>query len=368
MSISPSYSALLNKSRGYYSSTYLFKGTKIDISKELFDRSVFSLSNGEDGLGINYSIGVSDKVLSGSAFGNGTLVGKITNNDARGGFSITAVSSGKDTTYLDIEYTRSCEYGSFTLKMINPKLEPSVETKLKESLSKVRNTFTTTLKRTKEQPHTPTTTNSPSTERLSTKDTYTLDSITDIAHSCKGFITNIPNLKNTLLNRATSLKNTIREGIFSAGGVLQLTPTMHLGIESILSLDKQKDNHLKKIITTGILSKMYNTWRVLGLIQTTGNIGLAIEKTLDDYIVMYTDVFIDALGYKNKQVDLFNSITGIAGLSITGHHITTRVSASTEGILGVCSDISVSDGAQLNVGAELSSEGTQLGLGISLTG
>lgn len=363
---SPSYDEIVSRSRGHAIENYAFQGTKLDISKEMPGRSVFSLSNTDKGISMNYSLNGFSKMFSVSLFGDGSVLGKIIPSDGDG-LSFTWMK-GLAHRYFEAGLTKSSYLGSFSLKMINPEIKGNISTGL-------------------------------SRERLH----GCLQSVSSIAldRSLLRSGSKIPGLFSEVAKNPSRLKigsyidsalcripDYFNSGIFSASGVLQITPTCHLAGEGVFSISqyiKEKDSlkkdstetaensfsclakqYTSEVSSTFILSKIFDTWRGVGILHTPGPVGFIVEKVLDESVSLYGEVSMDYRNILAKSKALIESVGCAAGVAITAQNTVTRVSIASNGTATASSDISVGDGATLNLSGQVSLDGPLLGIGFTL--
>ncbi|KAI5137625.1 hypothetical protein NEAUS07_2069 [Nematocida ausubeli] len=350
------YKEIISNSKSNSPENYIFEGTKLDISKSLLNRSVITVSNTDKGLSMNYTMKNISKLFSASLFGDGSVLGKILPSDGTG-LSLTYMH-GSSNRYFDIGYTKTFKNYSFALSAVNPDLEiPAVNFSAKEMHPRA------VLGRIKEA--------------------FSAENISGLMKE------GLQDTKITekLKRKVSEVHKVVNGGIFSIASVARICPTMHIGHETIISFAKDSKipggetktvssifgQYSAEIASTCIISKVFNTWRVLGLYHTTGPAGALIEKTLDESVSLYSEVSFDwrnILKRKEKEPKMENilqSLEASIGTTIYGDGNTTRVSAGSNGTVSVSSDISVGDGAALNLSGQISSNGPVLGIGFTFT-
>lgn len=365
----PSYDEIVSRSRTHAIENYAFQGTKLDISKEMPGRSIFSLSNTDRGVSMNYSLNRFSKTFSISMFGDGSVLGKVSPSNGDG-FTLTWMK-GVAHRYFEAGITKSSSVGSLTLKVINPDLGENITNCFtRDSLHSKFKSISSII---------------PSKSALQQKGTeignrrifgnlIQKPSISGITSSLEKGISKIP--------------EGINGGIFSAAGVLQILPGFHLAGESVLSISKKTEEstsplstardirstwpsiaeqYAKEVSSTFIVSKIFDTWRAVGICHLPGPAGIIIEKALDESVSVHSEVSVDYRNILSKSKSFFESVGCAAGITITGETTVTRVSAASNGTATASSDIAVGEGATLNLSGQVSFDGPLLGIGFTLS-
>ncbi|KAI5171518.1 hypothetical protein NEFER03_0840 [Nematocida sp. LUAm3] len=327
---SPFYDEMMSRSKGQKIRNYVFKGHKLDIAKEMFGNSVFSLSNSENGINANYTLNWLKNVFSVGLYANGSFLGKVMPGKETGGLFGTYMNIPGEEGYFDAGYMRANEYGSISVKIINPKIE-------KVFLSKTKKKF--------------------------------YSCIGESSFFSKKF--SLPE-KSKVSKFLRESKSCIEEGMVSSSIVGRLSSSLHFGVESILSFQKSRTSEEKLssyrtgMVHTFILEKIFSSWNVLGLIQSTGQVGGFMQKAYDDSLIFSSEVLLDAKQMLQRKKLSMEAVKAAVGLSVIGESATTRVSIDTYGTLEVVSDIQIGEGASLNISGQLL-EGTETILGIGFT-
>ncbi|KAI5190626.1 hypothetical protein NECID01_1067 [Nematocida sp. AWRm77] len=331
---SPTYDQLSNRTRSLYAATHMFRGTKLDLTKEISRKSFFTLSNTESGLSLNYVLNTAKRLFTVSVYSNGSVLGKLAPTSEQGGLSLTCMKSS-GTSYIDLDLSRSWSQGSFSLKAINPEFSANPNWKFSSILTSISEINKESLAQQGSRIK--------KTMELSAKE-----------------------LKDVFVNRVQEHGKGFKGGVFSISGVLQPLPSVHFGMEHLLSVDNIQNALKKTVVSTYLGSKAFSSWRIMGVFQSTGKVGVSVEKEVDDSLTVYSDFFIDTHKLQRNTKAVFNSITGIMGASISGHSSTTKVGVCTNGTVEAVSDIAIGDGASLNLSTQLSSGGSQIGLGFTI--
>ncbi|KAI5192946.1 hypothetical protein NEMIN01_2306 [Nematocida minor] len=352
----PRYDDIISRSRSHSIDNYAFQGTKLDISKEILGKSVFSLSNTDRGVSMNYSLNSFSKLFSVSLFSDGSVLGKLSTSDGEG-LSLTMMK-GTGHKYFDIGFTKSCNYGSLSVKAINPDLECSSATFSKDRVKSVLKSLYSRVD----------------------KQSFSLQNISKIPSAFMQMSRDSIDVNSYAHSGLSSLHKKFKGGMFSVSGVLQITPSLHLGNETVFSISRAKENlpkenlstfsslveqYAKEASSTCILSKVFNTWRFVGIYHTAGPAGLTVEKTVDETVSLHTEVSLDYKSILEKTKPLLSTVSCVFGATISSPSVITRVSAGSNGAATVSSDISVDDGATLNLSAQVSTNGPLLGIGFT---
>lgn len=357
----PSYDDLINRSRIGSPDNYIFQGTKLDISKSVLGSSVFTLSNTDRGLSMNYSLNDFSHLLSLSVFGDGSVLGKISPAHSSGLF-FTSMAGGS-SKYFDFGFTKAVKNISVSVKIINPNLE------MNNILSGEQ--VKAYLKKLKEIP----------------KHKIDVKSVGIKSTLFSGY-SGLRNYKNSFdLNRSVSyglekVHSVLADGILSVSSLMQLRADLHIGHETVISLarvpesaSKNKINSIsqlmqrytQEIATTCVISKAFETCRLLGIYHTSGTIGMIVEKAVDAAVTLHSEVSVDWKSAVKKTQPLLECIGATVGTTITGPETTTRVTAGTNGTVSACSDITVGDGAVLNLSTQISPSGPLVGIGFTFS-
>lgn len=332
--LSPTYDQLVNRTRALYAASHMFRGTKLDLTKEVGRTSVFTLSNTEHGMSLNYVLNGASQLFTVSVYSNGSILGKITPAQDTGGTSLTYMKS-PNSAYLDFDLTKSGSLGSLTLKVINPEFDYNPKEQFSLLLSSI---------------------SAISRESLAQQ----RDKLRQALSLPAGAI------RDGLSRQFRQQRQKFRGGVFGLGGVLQATPSLHFGMEHLLSVDQIQASFKRHLVSTYLASKAFANYRVMALFQSTGKAGLSVEKTLDDAVTLYSDFFVDVRRLKRTAASFFNSTTGVVGISILGYSASTKVSASTDGTVDAVSDITLADGASLNLSTQITAGGSQIGVGFTI--
>ncbi|KAI5165858.1 hypothetical protein NEIRO03_0832 [Nematocida sp. AWRm78] len=351
------YKEIINTSKQNSPENYIFEGTKLDISKVLLNRSVITVSNTDRGISMNYTMKSPSKLFSASVFGDGSVLGKIIPTKEEG-LSLTCMR-GAANNYFDIGYTKLFKRWSVSLSAINPDVE----------LSKA-DFYTKQI--------------NPSGMLKDLKEKWKANTLSQLLSISPQKI----NISEKLHSGLLEAHRRVNGGIFTISSVLKLSPTLHIGQETILSVSKsglapENDSsptfssliqkYSKEIASTCIISKVFDSWRVLGIYHTAGPAGALIEKSIDESLSLHGEVSIDwrnILKSTEKVPSLptvLQSIGGAIGTTIYGPGATTRVTASSNGAVSVSSDITIGDGASLNLSGQISSNGPLLGIGFTFS-
>jgi len=334
---SPTYDQLRNRSRMLHTQSFAFSGTKLDLTKGAFGNSVFTLSNTPQGLSMNYVLNALRHAMTFSVYSNGSVLGKISPN-AAGGASFTWMKSPDRPLYFDLEVTKTSSIGSLTLKAIRPEIDKEVFD-VQALYNAVSNG------KTKRAP--------------------------EHAQKIKEAAEQPGDVAGALRNRAAKCREifkVLKGGVFSGSAVAQLSSTLHAGVEHIVSLDKIRDAYHQNALSSCFIAKAFGSWRVLAALQSTGRAEIAVEKALENSVTLFADLSMDVREIRRRKSSIMDSAVGIAGMSVTGYSVSTKVSASTEGVVGAVSDVCIADGAMLNLSAQVSSVGSQIGVGFTIVG
>lgn len=425
----PTYDEIINRTRSMYTENFLFSGTKFELSRSVSPSSFFSLTNTDQGLCLNYHHSAAKNTGSFSVYSNGTILGKLARYCPGGNTAMTLMRSPV-STYFDLTLNKTAPFGSFGVKIINPEFDladqarriragpfgsgvsdalagirgigqggaPWFRQKL-ESAYASRCDFSSPLM---------------SLTRNLTRNLKSKLSRSLVADISSGIRSGLRDLRSTRL-AYSGLEQALKKGIFVANGVLQLTPTLHLGMEQVLDiniadaetadiLEPQTADILKgkpdgnvevssssphiapKIVQTSVfstytLSKVFGAVRLLWTCQSTGKIGMSVEKSLGE-MRLYADGFLDVHQARMLGIsagphsrpggrigiypELARCISGVMGSSVEGDGVSTKVSAASDGTVSATSDILLGDGAYLNLSTQLGPGGTQVGIGITI--
>ncbi|OAG31206.1 hypothetical protein NEDG_01619 [Nematocida displodere] len=391
-----SFDRLMNRNKELHNDNFLFSGIKLDIEKDLSKHTNLSISKNDHGMSVNYAIKRAREILKVSLYGNGAVASKFIKESDTGNGSITFMKSHTNS-YFDMDVTRYFSLGSITVKVINPEIDwsgvaaPAASTETgaengEKDVSAKKPSASASKESSPKSIPAPTQTMAEQikarTQRICKESMAVLKqagiavgsgltSAEVYRHAYAAGIKTITQaspseIKNELCARVKGAASRFKSGILVGSVLVPLTPSMHLGGEWLLSLDRTHDTPRQCLVTTCILSKAFKTWRMLGSAQNTGKVGLSMEKEIDESTTMYTDVYFDVQGFRHQVASLADSVSGVVGAVVSGYNASTKVSASTDGVISAVSDIRVGDGATLNLSTILSLEGSRVGIGFNL--
>ncbi|KAH9386975.1 uncharacterized protein NEMAJ01_1871 [Nematocida major] len=356
----PGYEELIGASRKNSAENYAFHGTKLDISKEIFGNSIFTVSNTERGLSVNYSVGGISRVFSASVFSDGSVLGKISPAPGHSGMAVSCMR-GPETQYFDVGLEKALKRAAFSVKAVNPSVEiPSLEIpggKLSACFQHLRSSHSSLR--------------------------GTLQKFSgEISRAISEIPSGSGGLRSCMKEGAFRACRLFRGGVFSATSVLEVAPSLHLGVETVFSLARKEPGketsgeetgllrgfsaYAREAAATCIVSKAFETWRLLGIYHTSGNAGFFAEKRLDEAVSLHSELSVDWRKVL-KTGPFWESVGFAVGTVIRGPGSTTHVTAGSNGVVTASSDIPVGDGAVLNLSTQVSTGSPLLGIGFTFT-
>ncbi|KAI5186570.1 hypothetical protein NEHOM01_1556 [Nematocida homosporus] len=339
---SPTYDQIVSRSKLHLTSNYLFSGTKLDLAKGVFKNGSISLSNSEHGLNLNYTLATWQRSLAATIYGNGAILGKIMPGNDDNGMFATYMKTPGEKEYLEVGGVRSWGWGAMSVKVLAPEFRLDKAEGV-AAVSKV----------------------------LFQEQSRVFGKLLGPRHNFKNISwLGIHQNVTGILGR---VKESFQEGLFSGSAVLSILPSFQVGMEHLFSLQKkggaESSGFSMGRVSTYIARKTCARGSVLGMVQSTGVVGLSMERELEDGPVVYADVSMDVAGVRSKTKALMSAMSGSMGLFVPGATANTRVGLSTDGTIAAVSDIQVGDGASLNLSAQLTAAGASiLGLGFTVSG
>lgn len=328
----PTYEEIISRGRAHQTNNYLFRGAKLDIAKEMFGHSVLSLSNTDRGLNMNYSTNSLKRALSLTLYENGSILAKVSSPGEGSGVSAMYMCTPGEREYIEIGARKSLRRATVAFRALGPYFSINGKQGL---VPVVKDIF------------------------QETKDIAKKGSVRDI--------------RSIAAESGRKIFKSLEEGIFTVSAVVQATPSFHLAMEHILSVQRKDMNgswpkYNRSFISACLAKKSFSTWSVMGMLQSTGRAEAVLEKEVEEGITMCGEVSLETGAVIRKKVSIWEAVAGKISLSIAGYRANTRVGVSTDGVLSAVSDIFIGDGASLNASAQISSTGEPvLGLGFTMT-